>query len=177
MTVPILTADDWTAMLATLMPPGPAWSDEGATEPDKAFVFGSFDRLLGGRQIGRVTKGDIAPTDLRDLITISLFTWARALDDDPIPADVPRQGWWADSGLGSRLWILLYGKLTRAAVSNAARYVEASLAWLVTEHIASSVRAEAERNGSRVDIAVYIARSADPRNPERYAFVWDLTPP
>src|SRR5207249_4856663 len=62
----------------------------------------------------------LAQTDeLASAVTISLFTWARAKPDDPLPPQSPRMGWWGDSfatvsgdRIGSRLWLFEREKIT-----------------------------------------------------------------
>lgn len=175
MTVPDLDADDYAAMVQQLMPPGPIWSDADSILPGADSILGTFDRLLEGRTLGRISGGALEPTVIRDLVALSLFTWRRATDDDALPVGMDRQGWWADPTLGSRLWLLTRAKLTVAAVASAARYCEEALAWLVTAGVASRVTVDVERQGARLALRIGVARPRDPQALERYAFTWSTT--
>ena len=51
--------------------------------------------LLGqmdGAEVFEFVDGDLVDDDLRQLFTMSLFTWRRALPDDDVPEGVSRQG-------------------------------------------------------------------------------------
>ena len=125
-----------------------------------------------------LSANDLAGEDgLRTAVLVSLFSDRRAEPDDALPSnDGDRRGWWADAfaepagdRLGSRLWLLERGKLTDAVVSQARRYAEEALAWLVEDGVAERVEVTAERQGNeRLALAVAIHRPADP--PARYRF-------
>jgi phage gp46-like protein len=96
----------------------------------------------------------VADRSLLTPIIVSLFTDARAKDDDvlPDPRSTDRRGWWADATntakrgdqIGSRLWLLERAKTTAATVPAAKRYAEEALQWLVDEGIAASVKVSVE---------------------------------
>jgi len=98
---------------------------------------GHFDVLLDG--------ADLAKDDgLRTAILVSLFTDARAHEDDVLPAnDGNRRGHWADSfneqSLGSRLWLLEREKSTSEVLKRAKKYAEEALQWLIDDDIAESI--------------------------------------
>lgn len=87
-------------------------------------------------------------------VYISLFTWRRALDSDPVD-DRELYGWWGDSfpsvaddQIGSRLWLLRRRELTAQTIRDAITYAEEALAWLVSDGHAISVAVSAERRGN-----------------------------
>ncbi|VVD76170.1 GP46 family protein [Pandoraea eparura] len=87
-------------------------------------------------------------------VYISLFSWRRALDSDPVDDD-ELQGWWGDtfpsvSGdqIGSRLWLLRRRTLTADTVRDAITYAQEALAWLVDDEHATAVDIRAERRGN-----------------------------
>lgn len=89
--------------------------------------------------------------DLHRSVIISLFSWARASDSDPID-DSERHGWWGDSfsntgAIGSKLWLLRRRKFDRSMVHDAKSYAAESLQWLVTEGHVDQVDVEATRVG------------------------------
>ncbi|RIJ06065.1 hypothetical protein DXK93_01685 [Achromobacter sp. K91] len=92
-------------------------------------------------------------TPLGRAVVISLFTWRRALDSDPVD-DSDLQGWWGDSfptraddRIGSRLWLLRRRTLTDQTRIDAIAYARESLQWLIEDSILASVEVEAERQG------------------------------
>lgn len=95
-----------------------------------------------------LSGGDLATDDgLRTAVILSLFTDARARDDDPLPQDgADRRGWWGDVGnadandrTGSRLWLLERAKATSETAVRAADYAREALAWMTADGIAASV--------------------------------------
>lgn len=118
---------------------------------------------------------------LRSAVIVSLFTDARARQDDPVPDDGDRRGWWADSLLaaedprmGSRLWLLSREKLLPRVVERARGYVEEALAWMVSDGVASSVHVTAESAGpDRLTFGVVIAQPSG--QSRRYDLLWKAT--
>lgn len=88
-------------------------------------------------------------------IVISLFSDARANDDDQLPAgQTDRRGWWGDAfgpvagdRLGSRLWLLRRSKQLQSSLNEAREYAEEALAWMVEDGVAE-----------RVEVVAYIPR-------------------
>ena len=124
---------------------------------------------------------DLATDDgLKTAVIISLFTDARALDDDTLPdgAADPR-GWWGDGfadvdgdRIGSRLWLLRRAKRTADTLPRAVEYAEEALAWLVDDAVASSVAVTAEWLGdSGLALTVEIIRPSGLS--AQFLFVWE----
>lgn len=94
-----------------------------------------------------ISGGDLALDDgLRTAVIISLFTDARALDDDALPAGADRRGWWGDCAnddpndrIGSRLWTLAREKVTDVTAIRARDICREALAWLVDDAIVASI--------------------------------------
>ncbi len=112
---------------------------------------------------------DLMEDDLARAVYNSLFSWARARDDDDLPGD-SRYGWWADTyatdqpddRFGSRLWLLMRAKLTDETVQKAQEYAQEALQWLIDDGVAVSVSATAERVGSdRLDLTIEIVKPND----------------
>lgn len=119
---------------------------------------------------------------LRTAVIISLFTDARAREDDPLPAGEDRKGWWGDalpqtSGdrIGSRLWLLRREKRLASVVGRAREYAREALQWLIADGIAREIVVEAEAQGlGTLALGVVISRPAGPGR-QRFDFVWEAT--
>jgi len=101
-----------------------------------------FDFALRSDERGTDFLGD---DGLLSAMIISLFTDARAAEDDPLPDErvgVPSdlRGWWGDEldpevagfSLGSRLWLLWREKDLDIVVARAEAYAREALDWLTT---------------------------------------------
>lgn len=126
---------------------------------------------------------DLATDDgLFTACIVSLFTDARARDDDPLPAGEDRKGWWGDAlpqvagdRIGSRLWLLRREKLLASVVARAKDYALEALQWLVADGIAEKVEVEAEaQRPQTLAIAVFITRPGGPGR-KRFDFTWEAT--
>lgn len=136
-------------------------------------------------------EGDIAPegqryredAGLETAIRLSLFTDARALEGDELPAGVREfgadlRGWWGSAfmstgAMGSRLWTLKRSALTADTRQRARDYCLEALAWLLTSGIASDVRVETEvAAGGVLKIGIEIERERN--TPARFAYLWEL---
>lgn len=128
-----------------------------------------------------LTGGDLATDDgLRTAFIISLFTDARARDDDPLPepgAD-PR-GWWGDAftdaedgPLGSRLWLLDREKKIGSTLIRARDYAAEAVQWLIRAGICLSIDVEVEAQGNALAIALYPTRPTGPAR-QRFDFLWE----
>lgn len=92
---------------------------------------------------------------LQTAVVLSLFTDARADDDDILPpGQTERRGWWGDAyadqagdRIGSRLWLLAASKQLALALVEAKAAAEAALAWMVEDGVAK-----------RVEVQTFIAR-------------------
>jgi len=91
---------------------------------------------------------DLAGDDgMRTAIVISLFTDARAGDDDVLPQPGgDRRGWWGDTyaqipgdAQGSKLWLLDREKQLPSVLARAQQYATDALQWLIDDGVASAV--------------------------------------
>lgn len=128
-----------------------------------------------------LAEGDLATDDgLRTAFIISLFTDARARDDDPLPQDgADLGGWWgdafanADEGpLGSRLWLLNREKKVGSTLLRGRDYAAEAVQWLIRAGVCSSIDVEVEAQGNRLAIALYPTRPNGPAR-QRYDFLWE----
>ncbi|MFO6448906.1 phage GP46 family protein [Erythrobacter sp. NE805] len=146
-----------------------------------------------------LANGQLATDDgMRTAILISLFTDARAADDEALPEDGgDRRGWWGDayardarpdagtardrSRIGSLLWLLSRSKITAQVLAQAKQACDDALAWLVRDGIAAAVRVVVEaqvRTGQQTPdllaIAVEVDRPGGPGR-QRFDFVWEAS--
>lgn len=122
--------------------------------------------------------GDVAlDHGLLTPVLVSLFSDARAREDDELPAGEgsdPR-GWWAaepGDAYGSRLWLLARAKITAETVNQVREHASDALRWLVAAEIAERVDVDAVRIGSqRIDLSIAIRRGTA----ARWASLWTGT--
>lgn len=128
-----------------------------------------------------LAEGDLATDDgLRTAFIISLFTDARARDDDPLPQDgADLGGWWGDAfadveegPLGSRLWLLSREKKLGSTLLRARDYAAEAVQWLIRAGVCSSIDIEVEAQGNTLAIALYPTRPNGPTR-QRYDFLWE----
>lgn len=106
---------------------------------------------------------DDRESTLTRAVLISLFTWRRALTDDPVD-DEELFGWWGDSypniaddRIGSRLWLLRRVKLTDATQRDAEFYANEALRWLLDDGHAIAIEITSEKAEiSRLNLTVII---------------------
>lgn len=106
---------------------------------------------------------DDRESTLTRAVLISLFTWRRALTDDPVD-DEELFGWWGDSypdiaddRIGSRLWLLRRVKLTDATQRDAEFYANEALRWLLDDGHAIAIEITSDKAEiSRLNLTVII---------------------
>lgn len=106
---------------------------------------------------------DDRKSTLTRAVLISLFTWRRALTDDPVD-DEEMFGWWGDSypdiaddRIGSRLWLLRRVKLTDATQRDAEFYANESLRWLLDDGHVIAIEISSEKADiSRLNLTVIL---------------------
>ena len=129
------------------------------------------------------TLTDFAKDDLARAVVNSLFSWARAEDDDERPTE-SKMGWWADSfseegdKFGSRLWLLMLSTLSQVLqgvvlTDRAEEYAQEALRWMVEDRIAEEVTARAELDGvDRLNLLIEIIRPDQKTLTARFVDVW-----
>lgn len=132
-----------------------------------------YREVSAGREAFEFIGGDLVEDSIEELILYSLFTWARAGDDDPLPAGASREGWFADPGMGSRLYQLARAKLTTQTLVDAKQYAEEALAWLVADGVLASVSATATKRADNrgIDLAIEYRPPKGPTRTARYAYL------
>ncbi len=126
-------------------------------------------------------NGLVSGGDLVTAVYASLFTWARANDDDELPNfSDDRKGWWGDSypvvegfKIGSRLWLLARRVITAETLALAKQYAEESLEWMVEDKVAREVIVQVGRDGpNRVNMLVTIVQPDGNAIEVRYIDLW-----
>ena len=140
---------------------------------------GRFDlQLLGGDSVGLHTDHG-----LETAVIASLFTDARARDDDVLPDGKDRRGFWGETWpvipgmkFGSRLWLLNREIITPETVARVREYGTEALRWLVDQGIASSATFPAQRDRAAgkwvISARAVIERPDKPVFERRYSDIW-----
>ncbi len=93
-------------------------------------------------------NGDLVSEEgLRTALMISLFTDARARDDDEIPdGSNDKRGYWGDAdeedSMGSRLWLLGRAKETQDTLDRGKEYATEAVQWFFKDGIAKQTNVE-----------------------------------
>lgn len=124
------------------------------------------------------TLTDFARDDLARAVVNSLFSWARAEEDDEKPGE-SKMGWWADSysdegdKFGSRLWLLMRSSRTSEDIALAEEYALEALQWMLDDNIAAEIKAAAELDSfERLNLRIEIVRPDGKSLTARFADVW-----
>ena len=124
------------------------------------------------------TLTDFARDDLARAVVNSLFSWARAEEDDEKPGE-SKMGWWADSSsdegdkVGSRLWLLMRSSRTSEDIALAEEYALEALQWMLDDNIAAEIKAAAELDSfERLNLLIDIVRPDGKSLTARFADVW-----
>lgn len=149
-----------------------------------------FDLVLDGLALdGEDDRRDLQGDDgLYTAVIISLFTDARAHDDDPLPDESvgvksDRRGWWGDcilpeemrDPMGSRLWLLWREKEQAVVVERARQYAREALDWLLRDGHVSALEVTAQRVGPGhlgIGVRAREVAGADERTRD-WTFVYD----
>jgi phage gp46-like protein len=134
------------------------------------------DFVMAGRYLAQTDE-------LASAVVISLFTWARAKPDDPLPEpNSSRMGWWGDSfaavssdRIGSRLWLYQREKITSATLNRIEEAAEEALAWLVEDKLAARVEVAVERHDLNTVALLVTVQRGDGRAIElRFEDLWRM---
>ncbi len=116
---------------------------------------------------------------LFELVVNSLLTDRRADDEDELPVEGERRGWWADTygddaGFGSKLWLLNRATINEVTLTRAKGYAEEAVAWMIEDGVAAQVRVAAERHGDDgFALQAEIARNDGRSGIIRLADLWE----
>ena len=100
--------------------------------------------------------------DLETAVLLSLFSDARAADDDRLPGPSDdRRGWWAGP-MGSRFWLLVREVASNEVRLRAEDYCREALAWTLEDEVADQIDVAAayalppaELGQLEVEVALY----------------------
>jgi phage gp46-like protein len=114
--------------------------------------------------------------DLETAVLLSLFTDARAADDDRLPGmKEDRRGWWA-APMGSRLWLLAREVATNEVRLRAQDYCRDALQWMIEDGVADQIEVTAEYaappDQRRLEIEVVIYRNGNLIFARRWGWAW-----
>ena len=124
-------------------------------------------------------EGGDESRQLIELVVTSLLTDRRADDEDELPVEGERRGWWADTygdddGFGSKLWLLNRATINQVTLTRAKGHAEEALAWMIEDGVASQVRVTAERHGDDgFALQVELARDDNKGGILRLADLWE----
>jgi phage gp46-like protein len=116
----------------------------------------------------QLNKGDLLREEgLTTAVLISLFTDARADEDDEIDDKNDKRGWWADAveGIipitGSKLWQYERSKTTQIVLVKIKKAIEDALQWMIDDNVAEKIDINLERFGIKgndrlgLDLKIY----------------------
>jgi phage gp46-like protein len=124
----------------------------------------------------------VADEGLDTLVMISFFTDVRV--EDPAANGAPaeqKRGWWADAfrepgerPVGSKFWLLDFGKVTPATVRLAGDYATEALQWLIDDGIVARVEVRAVKlRQDAIGVEVTLYQPGDQSAP--YRRLWEVT--
>lgn len=124
--------------------------------------------------------GLAADDGLETAVMVSLFSDRIARQDDALPSDDDRRGWWADAyaeedgdAWGSRLWLIYREKQMASVLRRAEEYAREALAWLIEDRVVSTVQCTAEiiRDGV-LGLTVVMTRGRELSTKYRFEIFW-----
>lgn len=144
----------------------------------------TWDDAIQGCHLEFADNDVVTTESLLSAVLVSLFTDARAHDDDPVPDELvgDRRGWWGDAtntamvndSVGSRLWLLEREKNTAQVVYRAKAYIEEALQWMIDEGVCAAVDVvtESQRvgNSGTIMLAYQIKLTKPDGTTEAYKF-------
>lgn len=135
-----------------------------------------WNNALGCADLVRAGADLLLDYGMETALIISLFTWRRANDDDPLPVrGMDRKGWWGDSfspiandKIGSRRWLLQRAKALPTVFAEVEAYDRELLQWLIDDGVVASIALTYSSPAKGwVSTVVGLPR---PGGPDRYRF-------
>jgi phage gp46-like protein len=114
-------------------------------------------------------------------VIVSLFTDRRAGSDDQlVPGDTDRRGWWGEQldgdVVGSRLWLLRRAKRLPETLKKAEDYIREALHWLIQDGLCASIDVSAEWLGAyRINATIVVHRTSGARETVVANWAWQGT--
>lgn len=133
-------------------------------------------RLVDGQGVLTILGDDLeGDPGLETAVLISLFTDARATDEDVLPDNSgDRRGWWADNELGSKLWLLGRSKNTPDLPERISDYCRKALQWMIDEGVAKYVNVSVtSKDRESQNFVVDIVKPSGDKITFRYGVIWD----
>ena len=144
----------------------------------------TWDQDIQGCKLAFESNDVVTSKSLLTPVLVSLFTDARATDDDPLPDPLvsDRRGWWGDATntdklgdfVGSKLWLLEREKNSNQALLKAKAYIEEALKWMLDEGICKSILVTTEsqqvKNSGTIILAFQVKLNKPDGTTEAYKF-------
>lgn len=130
-----------------------------------------------------LNNGDLTREEgLSTAILISLFTDARADDDDDIDDPNDRRGWWgdmvSDTPIGSKLWQFDRAKTTQTNITKFKKTIEDSLQWLIDDGVAAEITVDVYRSGTegndRLNFEIKIYQTDGNQTAYKFDDLWNM---
>lgn len=135
--------------------------------PDIGLIWTDF-----GADIAVDETGILEGSELKSAVIVSLFSDARAKQEQLPEGEVDRRGWWASPNeqYGSLIWVLAREKVTKATAERAKDFCRQALQWLVDDGIATAIEVVAEiKPLYSLAIWIKIKRGAN----KAYDYLWE----
>jgi phage gp46-like protein len=132
-----------------------------------------------------IVRGDLeAEKDLATAIILSLFSDARARDDDPLEPGESKRGYWGDTyaeidkdKFGSRLWLLRREKVVAKVLVRAKQYAQEALQWLIDDRVAEKITVTTEIIGKSpngiLGIRVEVKKPNQTTQSYQFDYAWE----
>ena len=129
-----------------------------------------------------ISHDDLIRDDgLETAVAISLFTDRRANIEDPLPdSSTNLRGWWADTTMGSRLWLLERSKTVDQVLSDASDYTKEALQWMIDDGVADKIEVSISRvfgnqamSGDELQIIINIFKPNSQGNPSTFKYFYN----
>jgi len=130
----------------------------------KFFYLAKTAETLGPADMQVQGNALLRDPGLETAVLISLFSDARAANDDALPGTQKLRGGYFGSLLvgfnfGSKLWLLGRSKIDATTLKLAEQYAQEALEWMITDSIAETIEATAVKASNRqIDFTVTINR-------------------
>lgn len=147
-----------------------------AAPGDVALVWDA-EGLQADWSVGAAGEVALAPP-IETAVLVSLFTDARANDDDVLPpGQTDRRGWWGNlldsQPIGSRLWLLRRAKREPETLRLARDYIREALAWLIEGGLVSRIDVATEwQTTTRIAATIVLHRADGARSTVTAAWAW-----
>jgi phage gp46-like protein len=131
-------------------------------------------------------EGDFALNDgdllreegLTTAVLISLFSDARADEDDEIDDPNDKRGWWGDlvseTPIGSKLWQFERAKTTQTVIVKFKEAIENCLQWMIDDEVVEKIDVTVERNNNRLYFKILLYQSDGNKTAYKFDDLWRM---